>query len=75
MTPDLEVVSCVEWGTVVLEQIFGVPGVGRFLITGVNERDFPAIQAVVLMVAVIVVVSNLVVDVAYSALDPRVKFS
>jgi peptide/nickel transport system permease protein len=62
-------------GTVILEQIFGVPGVGRFLITGVNERDFPAIQAVVLMVAVIVVVSNLCVDVAYSALDPRVKFS
>jgi len=62
-------------GTVILEQIFGVPGVGRFLITGVNERDFPAIQAVVLMVAVIVVVSNLLVDVAYSALDPRVKFS
>jgi peptide/nickel transport system permease protein len=62
-------------GTVILEQIFGVPGVGRFLITGVNQRDFPAIQAVVLMVATVVVVSNLFVDVMYSVLDPRIKFS
>ena len=62
-------------GTVILEQIFGVPGVGRFLITGVNQRDFPAIQAVVLMVAIVVIVSNLFVDLAYSMLDPRVKFS
>jgi peptide/nickel transport system permease protein len=62
-------------GTVILEQIFGVPGVGRYLITGVSQRDFPAIQAVILMLAVIVVFTNLVVDVTYSILDPRVKFS
>jgi peptide/nickel transport system permease protein len=62
-------------GTVILEQIFGVPGVGRYLITGVSQRDFPAIQAVILMLAVIVVITNLVVDLTYSFLDPRVKFS
>jgi peptide/nickel transport system permease protein len=62
-------------GTVILEQIFGVPGVGRYLITAVNERDFPAIQAVVLMLATIIVVTNLVVDLTYSFLDPRIKYS
>jgi len=62
-------------GTVILEQIFGVPGVGRFLITAVNQRDFPAIQAVVLMIAIVVILSNLFVDLTYSVLDPRVKFS
>ncbi len=62
-------------GTVILEQIFGVPGVGRYLITAVNERDFPAIQAVVLMLATIIVVTNLVVDLTYSVLDPRIKYS
>lgn len=62
-------------GTVVLEQIFGVPGMGRFLITAVNERDFPAIQAVVLVIGTAVVVANLMVDMSYSILDPRVKYS
>jgi peptide/nickel transport system permease protein len=61
-------------GTVVLEQIFSIPGTGRYLITAVNGRDFPVIQAVVLLIATVVVVSNLVVDVAYSVLDPRVKY-
>jgi peptide/nickel transport system permease protein len=62
-------------GTVILEQIFGVPGVGRYLITAVNERDFPAIQAVVLMIATVIVVCNLLVDLSYSLLDPRIKYS
>ena len=62
-------------GTVVLEQIFSVPGTGRYLITAVTGRDFPVIQAVVLLIAAVVVLSNLFVDIAYSLLDPRVKYS
>lgn len=61
-------------GTVVLEQIFSIPGTGRYLITAVNGRDFPVIQAVVLLIATVVVASNLIVDIAYSVLDPRVKY-
>jgi peptide/nickel transport system permease protein len=61
-------------GTVVLEQIFSVPGTGRYLISAVNTRDFPVIQAVVLMVASVVVLSNLAVDVLYSVLDPRIRY-
>ncbi|MGH2598929.1 MAG: ABC transporter permease, partial [Dehalococcoidia bacterium] len=61
-------------GTVVLEQIFSVPGTGRYLITAVNARDFPVIQAVVLLIAAVVVLSNLIVDVTYSLLDPRIRY-
>lgn len=62
-------------GTVVLEQIFSVPGTGRYLITAVNGRDFPVIQAVVLLIAAVVVTSNLLVDLTYSVLDPRIRFA
>jgi len=62
-------------GTVVLETLFSLPGTGRYLITAVNARDFPAIQAVVLLVATVVVLSNLVVDVLYVVLDPRVRYA
>lgn len=61
-------------GTVVLEQIFSVPGTGRYLITAVMQRDFQVIQAVVLMIAAVVVVSNLLVDLTYSLLDPRIRY-
>jgi peptide/nickel transport system permease protein len=62
-------------GTVVLEQIFSVPGTGRYLISAVNTRDFTVIQAVVLILAAVVVISNLVVDLTYSVLDPRIRYS
>ncbi|HZQ38195.1 MAG TPA: ABC transporter permease [Dehalococcoidia bacterium] len=61
-------------GTVVLEQIFSVPGMGRYLITAVTQRDFQVIQAVVLMIATVVVLSNLLVDLTYSLLDPRIRY-
>ncbi len=61
-------------GTVVLEQIFSVPGTGRYLITAVTNRDFQVIQAVVLLIAAVVVLSNLLVDLTYSLLDPRIRY-
>jgi peptide/nickel transport system permease protein len=61
-------------GTIVLEQIFSVPGTGRYLISAVNTRDFPVIQAVALLIAAVVVLSNLVVDLTYSLLDPRIRY-
>ena len=62
-------------GSVILEQIFNVPGIGRFLLTAINQRDFPIIQGVNLVVATVIVVSNLLVDLSYSLLDPRVRYS
>ena len=59
-------------GTVVLETIFGIPGVGRQLFLAIQQRDYPVIQSINLVVAVVIVGSNIVVDVLYSYLDPRV---
>jgi peptide/nickel transport system permease protein len=52
--------------------VFGLPGVGNLLLTGIFNRDFDVVQSVALVYAVIVVVINLSADLAYAALDPRV---
>jgi peptide/nickel transport system permease protein len=61
-------------GSVIIEQIFGLPGVGWFLLQGILNRDFPIVQATALFLAVVFVVMNLIVDVTYSFLDPRIKY-
>ena len=60
-------------GTVVIENIFAWPGVGRLCVTAIFERDFPIIQAYVLIMAVLFVVCNLLVDVGFQWLDPRMQ--
>jgi peptide/nickel transport system permease protein len=62
-------------GSVIVETIFNVPGIGRYLVTAINQRDYPIIQGVNLVIATVVVLSNVVVDVSYSVLDPRVRYS
>ncbi len=62
-------------GTVILEAIFSIPGMGNFLLSSIQQRDYPVVQAVVLLTAVIVVISNLVVDISYSLIDPRIRYS
>jgi peptide/nickel transport system permease protein len=62
-------------GTVILETIFSIPGVGRYLVQSVARYDYPVIQAVNLLIAGVVVVSNLLVDITYSYLDPRVRYA
>ena len=62
-------------GTVIIEVIFMVPGVGRFLIDSIFHRDFPAVQAVVVILAVIVLVLNLLLDLMYAWLNPRIRYS
>ncbi len=59
-------------GTVVIENVFGLPGIGNLLLTGIFNRDFDIVQSVTLLYAVIVVLINLAADVGYAALDPRV---
>ena len=61
-------------GAVVVEQVFTWPGVGRLLIQAILQRDFPIIQATVLMIALLIVVANLVADILYSFLDPRIRY-
>jgi peptide/nickel transport system permease protein len=61
-------------GAVVVEQVFSWPGVGRLLISAITQRDFPIIQAVVLMIATTIVLANLAADIIYSWLDPRIRY-
>src|SRR6478752_652683 len=61
-------------GTLVIEQVFALPGVGQLMINSIFQRDFPVVQGVALVFAVLVVLVNLLTDVAYASLDPRVRF-
>jgi peptide/nickel transport system permease protein len=58
---------------VIIEQIFALPGIGRLLLQAVNTRDVIVVQAIVLFMAVVTVLANLLVDLAYAVLDPRVR--
>jgi peptide/nickel transport system permease protein len=62
-------------GVVVLELIFGIPGLGRLFIQAALRRDYPIVQGVVILASVIVIVTNLLVDLSYGVLDPRVRES
>lgn len=61
-------------GTVIFESIFQLPGVGRFLFEEVNTRDYPGVQDIALIFAVVVVLTNLATDIVYTWVDPRVRF-
>jgi peptide/nickel transport system permease protein len=62
-------------GSVVLEQIFNLPGVGRYMLSVINKRDYPVISGINLIMASFVLVINLAVDVAYAFLDPRIHYT
>lgn len=61
-------------GTLVVETVFGLPGVGALMIQSIFRRDFPVVQGITFFLAVLVIVVNLVTDIAHSLLDPRVRF-
>jgi peptide/nickel transport system permease protein len=61
-------------GTVIIEQVFSIPGVGRFALEGINLRDYPVVQGAVLVIAGAFVFVNLVVDILYAFIDPRVRY-
>ncbi|MEM1995198.1 MAG: ABC transporter permease [Nitrososphaerales archaeon] len=67
-------IAALMGGAVITEQIFAYPGVGWLAITAIYARDFPVVQAVVFVVSVIVVLANLVVDIVYTYLDPRIGY-
>jgi peptide/nickel transport system permease protein len=61
-------------GTLVVESVFALPGIGNLMLTAIFNRDFPVVQGVTMVFAILVVSVNLLTDVAYSLLDPRVRF-
>lgn len=62
-------------GAVIIETVFAFPGVGTMLLTAVNQRDYPVVMGVTLFVALLYTLSNLLVDLAYARLNPRIHFS
>jgi peptide/nickel transport system permease protein len=62
-------------GSIVVEQVFAIPGVGRLGLQAIVQRDYPVLQAVVLMVTGLFVLVNLIVDVIYVFLDPRIRYA
>ena len=58
---------------IVTETVFNVPGVARFLVEAIRSRDYPIVQNLVIFIAVVVVTVNFLVDLAYTALDPRIR--
>jgi peptide/nickel transport system permease protein len=62
-------------GLIVTETVFNIPGVARFLVEAIRWRDYPIVQNLVLFIALVVVVVNFLVDMAYVALDPRIRYS
>jgi peptide/nickel transport system permease protein len=62
-------------GTVIIERIFALPGLGQLLLQAINTRDVVVVQAVVLSLAVVTVLASLTVDLLYAVLDPRVRYA
>ena len=61
-------------GAFLTETVFGRPGLGRYVVAAIGARDYPAIQGTVLVVAILFVLINILVDIAYAAIDPRIHF-
>ncbi len=62
-------------GTVVLEIIFALPGVGRLVVTSIEWRDYPTVQSIIMLFVGVFILANLLVDISYAWLDPRIRFS
>ncbi len=60
--------------TLIVENVFAIPGIGSLMIQSIFNRDFPVVQGITLVFGVLVVLVNLLTDVAYASLDPRVRF-
>lgn len=61
-------------GAVIVEQLFSIPGLGQFILDGINHRDYPVVQGSVLFIALVFVLVNLLIDVIYTIIDPRIKY-
>jgi peptide/nickel transport system permease protein len=67
-------VAGIAGGAVIIEWIFGIPGMGQFLVDAIVQRDYPVIQGINLVIVTIIVLMNLTVDLVYAVLDPRIRY-
>jgi len=61
-------------GSMIVEQIFAIPGIGKYFVTSVTNRDYPVIMGITLFFGALIVIANLVVDITYGFLDPRIRY-
>ncbi len=66
--------AAVLTGLFVVETVFGIPGLGRYFITSITNRDYPVIMGTILLYAIFLVIANVVVDITYAWLDPRIRY-
>ena len=69
------IVGALLGGVIVVEQVFGLQGLGQHVVTAITQGDQPVVIGFVILAAVFVVVANLIVDISYAALDPRVRIT
>jgi peptide/nickel transport system permease protein len=62
-------------GLIVTETVFNIPGVARFLVEAIRWRDYPIVQNLVMLIALVVVVANFTVDMLYAVIDPRIRYT
>ena len=67
------IVAEIVAGSIVVEKVCAVPGIGMLLLTAITNRDYPVVEAVVLLIAIVIIVINFLVDVIYKLIDPRVE--
>ncbi len=60
-------------GSIIIEQVFTIPGVSRLLLASISSRDFPVVQAIVVILAAWIVIINFVADLLYQLVDPRIR--
>lgn len=66
--------AAVLTGLFVVEQVFGIPGLGKYFITSITNRDYPVIMGTILLYAIFLVIANVIVDITYAWLDPRIRY-
>lgn len=62
-------------GSIVIEQVFSIPGISRILLASISNRDYPVVQAIIMGISAIVIVINLIVDIIYRIIDPRIEIA
>ena len=67
-------IAQIAGGSVIIESIFGLPGMGQFLVEAITQRDYPVIQGINLLIVVIIVATNLLVALFYATIDPRIRY-
>jgi peptide/nickel transport system permease protein len=61
-------------GVVITETVFNIPGIGRLVVDAISKRDYPIIQGVILVFSAVYVIINLLVDLSYTLIDPRIRY-